>query len=843
MIINISHMKTPSIDTLIRGQLLAALVLMPLTSRAVNVTWDGDTNANNNGTWETSANWSTAVPTTADNAQLLDVTSGTREVTISSGSPQTINKLTITQTTTGAFNVLNLNDNLTISGNAASFAITATAGQSNIVTNIGAGKILLATHSATMTSTFAGTLNLGAGSIFKTEAVGASSDLSFSFAGPINVTGAGAEIIAKIGRNASGAAAFSGAITATGEGSTLTLRVLSSTDVLRNWGTMNFTGNDGSGNSVNLAAGTQFNIASNGNTTNFTNRVSLAGTSGPTAAATMTSSGTAGNAATTGTMNLNGGLTLGAGAKFTLDDRNAVVNLAGTSTMATGSEIRLKYNDAAGQGGAVFANTGALAMDGAAVAIDWTSPANQTSALARRFTNTGTWTLDNGSTVSFVSTNSRPTSGFGVGTNNFNTGTMTVKKGSSVGFQDLFNTGTLNLGSSTAGVSDTTVSIGSPLNTFSAAVLNNGLTPTSTGTANTSTATININGNTYLGRTTAPATIGGVTPIKDVSAYLNNGTNVGGTVTGTGATINIGDGTVPTLFTMASSNALVVNAAGNSINLNSGATLLMKSLLTASTTGHGSTTIANAGTFTQAGKIQLQSAYAVGSRSISTSTGGLYKISGANAVVEAMAGASSGSSVAATAFNVTGGVLQGNTATDRLTFTNSTGSALSTHTSMTIALTDAALAAGNGSNGSGMASIGSMEFVNSNITFGGTSTFTVDIGGTSASGLFDSVTLSGTGATFSLTGTNDKLDLRLVNGFTAGSAETYTVITGTSIVGTFETLLLNGAALTSGEYSVNYTANSISITMGSIPEPSTYGVLLGSIAVGVGLYRRRGIRQ
>jgi len=168
--------------------------------QAQTATWSGNGSSDNSGNWENGANWTGGagaggIPAATDNASLLNVVAaGTRNINISSGSPETINQLTMTQTTVGQLNVLNVNDNLTISGNSNPFAITATAGQGSIVTNIAASETLLATNAGGLTGSFGGTLNLSSGSLFELQTTGSTNDMGItSFAGPINATGAGGQ--------------------------------------------------------------------------------------------------------------------------------------------------------------------------------------------------------------------------------------------------------------------------------------------------------------------------------------------------------------------------------------------------------------------------------------------------------------------------------------------------------------------------------------------------------------------------------------------------------------------------------------------------------------------------
>lgn len=1011
--------------------------LLVSSAFAAPVTWDGDTNPNASGTWETSDNWNpNGVPGVSDNAQLLDVTTGTRTVTISNGSPQTINKLTITQTTVGAFNVLRLDDDLTISlsGFNTPFAIAATAGQDSIVTHIAANKTLRATNStAGMTGTlFAGTLNLGAGSTFRVEALGATSDLiGTTLGGPINVTGAGASIILQAGRFVQNPI-FNGAITLTNVSSTLTLSSLNGLGApAAVGGSITFNGDDGAGNAVNLGTGTEFIFTSLPSTYNFTNRVNLAALAGPDAGGKITLGVLSGGSGTQ-TVNFTGGLVMGAGAESTFRGPIVAVTLAGTSSMGTGAAIAIASDNA--QGAWNLTNAGTFTMDGATVTFDWAAASNNNpsnATIGRRFVNTGTWTLKNAASIAFISSTARPVNGgFGLGMNNENSGTFNLESGSNIGFLTFFNTGTLNLGSSTSGVSDATVILGSPNDTFSNITLTNGLTAPLPTVSVADAGTLNVLGNTYLGRTvgnnhtitlnngaadstgslinvgdsTTPTTftvanstveianfagntftlnpnstlvlkydgagstarltnagtmtldnadlsfdyaaassntgnanigrrfvnsgtmtlengsnlafitttsrptsgfgvgtnnensgtldlksgstvgleslfntgtlnLGSSTlGVSDASVYLGSPNNTFGTVrlvngltaptptsingagtinilgdtvlgrtavggtstalengsaTSTGSILNIGDGATPVRFTIAGNAVSVTNFTSNSLNIRNGGTLLLQSLI--NTNANGNVSLTNSGNLTHSGTLQMRGAFN-GTRSITTNAGGTYQVSGTNAIIEALPrfAVSDTGNVANTTFTVAG-MLIGSTSTDKLTYINSTGNAA--RSTVTIAVTDGEIAPGNGSNGAGISSVGKLELANFNVTTSGAAKLTFDIGGTTASNLFDSISLTGSGGIFTLAGSNDTLDIWIVNGFTDLAPQTYLIVGANSRAGTFDTLLYNGAALTN-QYTVNYLSNGIEITLAAvIPEPSSSALLL--IGMGV----------
>ncbi len=806
---------------------MTASFLLPLCAHAANVDWDGAGSANASGTWETGANWTgDAKPTASDNARLLDVTSGTREVTISNGLPQIINQLTITQTTAGAVNVLNVNDNLTISGSANPFAVTATAGQDSIVTNIAAGKTLLATHAGSMTVSFGGELNLVAGSVFKLQATGGSSNLtSPTLNGAINATGAGARLVFQPGGSVGGTGAlFGGAVTVSGSGSSLEITRLTSTDVVNDM-VSTYSGNDGAGNAVNVGDGATLTINVIKSATTFTNRVTLGNSS------TLNIGNVVGGG--TSTNNFSGGLVIGANSNYTLVDSSVAINLNGTSSVGSGSQVTLKYVSA--QGNSSFVNNGALTMDGAALIFDYAAPGFNNGV--RGLTNTGNWILKNNASFSLISSTGVVTIGNGFGNlrNLSNTGTFSLESGSTFAFDSFLNTGTLNLGSSTLGVSDSQVVFGSPANTFNTTVVNNGYT--------TGQSTLNILGNTLIGRPTAAGT-----------SYLDNGTARNGLDTATsvsasiGNTINIGNGSTAMTLAVGNVSAAVTNAAGNTINLNSNAKLLIQSRNTDSS--NGSTTLVNSGIINHAGNIQFQSNF-FGTRSFTNSATSTYRITGTGASIQALAGTGSASTVFALTFT-SSGLITGASAHDKLTYVNSTG--YSPYNKTTLTITDGEITPGNGTSGSGVSSIGQLEFSNLNIALAGATKLSFDIGGLGNDAvefgdpfLFDYIL---TDSTFSI-GSSAVLDIRMANnGFVTPSSQSYLLVDSTnggnnSFTGTFSSLLFEGVAVTD-QYTVAYTSSGLLVTLAAglgnsapIPEPSSVVMLAGLGVIAFAGLRRR----
>jgi len=797
---------------------IASLVIFSTAPKlySANVVWDGNGDPSAGGAWEDAANWDTGVPGSLDDARLLNVSSGTRSVAVNAA--QTVNRLTLTQTTAGAVNQLNLLSDLAISGNATPFAITAAAGQSSVVMNVGTGRTLSATYAGTLTSTLAGTLNLEANSTFSLHASGALSDLNAMTFGAVNATGTNGLISLKADRNA-GSATFSGAVTMTGVGSSLTIRRLNAADVVTTLN-MNFTGNDGAGNSLVGGVGTVVNLQGTNSTLNFTNGVSLAGASGPDAGAVLNFGSPGGNGVSTA--NFNGGLNLGAGARVDGAHNGVAVNLNGSSTFESGSEFVVRYLGS--QGVATFANAGNLTMTNSDLNFDWAAPTANNGT--RSFTNTGTWVLEEGSTIAFTSSEGRPTAGFGVGSANNNSGNLSIKSGSTVGFQSLFNTGTLNLGSSTGGVSDTEVMLGSPLGTFTNVNLKNGATSADVDKA----GTIDVLGNATLGRTSY---VGATTTLDN------------GDATSAGSLLNVGDGTTITAFTLENQNVVLNNAAGNSVTVNAGASIRFVSTATGALAG--SVNFNNSGVLNHVGTLVMAGNFN-GTRDVAVSSGGIYRIQGEAAQIQALPGTpgAQATNIADTRVLLSG-ELTGSSADDRLTYVNSTGSTNRKYLIMNA--TGADINPGAGSGGAGVSSIGSLELVDTNLSLSGATAFTFDIGGTQASGLYDEFKMTlatpGTGAILSL-GSDTVLDIRMVNSYSVETPESYVLIGAGSITGSFSTLLLNGVAVTD-EYTINYLPdglggyNGVEIVFTAVPEPSVVCLLCGGFAIG--LVRRRSARR
>lgn len=565
---------------------------------------------------------------------------------------------------------------------------------------------------------------------------------------------------------------------------------------------LSFTIANPAGVVINVATGKTFSASRTSSATSaFGGTLNLLGTGSTfsqTSAGAMTAS-------------FSGPIQAAAGSSLAVSGTSASLSLSGTSSFGTGSNILLQYSTTGGA--ANFTNSGTLTMDGAILTFDWSATAVTGGNTVRNYSNSGNWTLKNGASVILISTGNMQTGGgFSNLVNNANTGTLNLESGSTLTNRSFFNTGTLNLGSSTAGGSDATVVFGGEITNDM--YLNNGFTAASVA----SIGTINVNGNTIFGR---------ATPAASTSAILNNGS-----ASATGSTLNVGDGTVAATLTISNTHATLNNFEGNSVNIRSGGTLLLGSVATGSTLGNA--VFSNSGSLTQSGSLQFRSnnsaTSTLGQRTFSNT--GTHAISGTAATIESLTNSGTGGSGIAAAINYTNsGRLSGATANDKLTYTNTSGTAA---VNTLVLGVSGEITPGNGSNGSGTSSIGALSFENINITLSGSAKLTFDIGG-SGPGLFDTIALAGTGGVFNL-GSSSILDIRSVNGATPTGS--YLILSANSLSGNFSSLLYNGAAVTD-EYTITYLTGGVQLDFGVIPEPSVGLLLLSGLGILVFLRRRR----
>lgn len=251
--------------------------------------------------------------------------------------------------------------------------------------------------------------------------------------------------------------------------------------------------------------------------------------------------------------------------------------------------------------------------------------------------------------------------------------------------------------------------------------------------------------------------------------------------------------------------------------------------------GSSGVTFTNSGTLTQGGTIVVNPRGNGGASTITNSA--TWRVSGLSAGIEK----SSRTNTVVPAFsNSSTGVFTGSTASDKITYTNPNPDPL-TGGGPTIAFTNSGvIAAGNGSNGSGLTSVGTLTLVNFAITNSvTTSSLTFDIGG-ATSGQFD--VLAFQSSTLKLD--NAMLAIKLVNGFAPSSSFSVDILTSdvpSSVSGSFVGLTVNGSANSDYSFAYNSTTGigTLSYTASSIPEPSTYAIAAGVISLGMVSFRRR----
>ena len=334
--------------------------------------------------------------------------------------------------------------------------------------------------------------------------------------------------------------------------------------------------------------------------------------------------------------------------------------------------------------------------------------------------------------------------------------------------------------------------------------------------------------------TDAPFTFGGNVNVNagaGVAQIAFTGTNSGRTLTATfGGALNVNTGVLDFNTTVTTRNAVAVNV------IIQGATTLAAGTelrLTTPTSGTGSAGVAlsNSGTLSQAGKIIMSGrGNNVGATNTLTNSGA-WKVNGLSVEIEK---ATNNGALNPTFVNSSTGVFSGATAADKIDYNHlqTPGTDLTFNNSGVIA-------AGNGSNGSGLTSVGTLTLVDFAVTNAvTTSSLVFDIGGTSA-GQFDVLAFQ----SGSLVLTNATLAINLVNGFTPGSSFSVDILTSvsSSITGSFVGLTVNGSANADYSFTYNDTTGigTLTYTAASIPEPSTYAIVAGLVTLGLAIRRRR----
>lgn len=210
-----------SYQTLLPACLLGLSLCAPALNAQTVLNWTGNGNSNNGGNWTDPLNWGGATPVGTNNATLVNVTAGTRTVTVNSGESVTAQRLTMTQTTSGT-NILAIASGgtltLTNDNSAYSWGAAATGGGTSRI-DLG-GTINLSGRTSTTGVTINNDLNFAAGSrIQNTTAQNTVAQLNFN--GIVNVDAAGG--VARIERSGGNA------VTSPTFGATSTLNINSGT--------------------------------------------------------------------------------------------------------------------------------------------------------------------------------------------------------------------------------------------------------------------------------------------------------------------------------------------------------------------------------------------------------------------------------------------------------------------------------------------------------------------------------------------------------------------------------------------------------------------------------------
>ena len=262
-----------------------------------------------------------------------------------------------------------------------------------------------------------------------------------------------------------------------------------------------------------------------------------------------------------GTLNIGNG---SASASFTMNTLSGAITNTGTMNILSNSTLTLA---ASGQQGSWFIyNSGVITQNTGAVVINWDAVGNNTS-YPRTWQNTGTWVLQNGSSI-----------------------TITSSTGNAVGWMlgsPIINSGTLMV------LSGSTVVIG-PNGAFNGALNNTGLLVLGT--------------NSLVGttiQTTSPIlnnTAGGTVSVIATNAMLGYTNAVTGTVTFTngsvsglqGATLTIGTNGASASFVMSGGAGVLYNFANNTVTGNG----LLLFTNTSGTAANNNMNFVNAGTLT-----------------------------------------------------------------------------------------------------------------------------------------------------------------------------------------------------------------------------------------------------
>jgi len=401
----------------------------------------------------------------------------------------------------------------------------------------------------------------------------------------------------------------------------------------------------------------------------------------------------------------------------------------------------------------------------------------------------------------------------------------------------VFGTGTLDYTGARA-TSDRAFTI----NNFATATINttNDLTLAgATGTATsgklikTGTGTLTLTGaNTYTGTTT----VSGGTLALAKQASLYNATQASWTQTNitvaSGATLALGVGDSASGYF----DSTALDTFRNGTHM--GASTITTGFKTGANLGFD-TTNATAGTFTYNSNItNFGSALTNGVTKLGTGTlvlGGINTYTGATTVKAGKLTIASGGTINSTSgVSIGAGEFSYNNSTTALnkavTFSGTGGTLRGTGTiSSAVSITSGNTVAA----GTDAAILGTLTF-SGGLTGNTGATFSFKLN----SGILDSDRFAVTGTAVLGSATLSLFDL---GSATLTNGETFTLLTAsTSVTGTFFNLA-NGSSIQAGNtnYTINYLANSVTLTASVVPEPATYAALAGLGILGFAVYRRR----
>lgn len=245
--------------------------------------------------------------------------------------------------------------------------------------------------------------------------------------------------------------------------------------------------------------------------------------------------------------------------------------------------------------------------------------------------------------------------------------------------------------------------------------------------------------------------------------------------------------------------------------------------------GSSGVVLTNSGTLTQAGTVTTNGRGAAGVTSLTNS--GAWRVDGLGATIEKATKVTTGADPTFT--NTSTGVFSGASAADRIAFDH-----LQTAGTDLAFANSGVIAAGDGSGGPGLSSVGTLTLVDFAVVNTGTATLSFDVGGAGA-GLFDVLALES--GSFDFGGAT--LAIHLVNDFAPGAAFDLAIFTSDapgSVSGTIGAITVNGVADSNYAFSYDGLTGVGTLSFaGTIPEPASFATVLALACLGMATRRRR----